>query len=206
MQELSWLFGSVEKVKIIRFFLANPDGLYDTDEIEERLKIKKEKIRDDLLSLEKAEMIIKSKERFSVEYSVGTAVRSGVKEYICYKFNKDFRFAESLNGLMFDFKNADREVLMDKFRTIGRCKLLILAGEFIESDKSRLDILYVGEAIKTNLAEKVVSEINIEVGKKLNIHVIDIEEFRYRYNMFDRFLRDVLSESNEVLINKLKGI
>ena len=206
MQELSKLFGSTEKVKLIRFFLGNENGLYDVDEIEEKLKIKKEKLRDDILDLEKSELIIKSKERFSVEYESGNAIKSGVREYTCYTLNKKFRFLKSLNELMFDFKNANRDVLLDRFKAIGRCKLFILSGVFLDSDKSRLDILYVGEAIKSGLADKVVAELGIEVGKKLNIHILDLEEFNYRYKMYDRFLRDLLKEDNEVLINKMVGI
>ena len=206
MQELSKLFGSTEKVKLIRFFLGNENGLYDVDEIEDKLKIKKEKLKDDILDLEKSELIIKSKERFSVEYESGSVIKSGVREYTCYALNKKFRFLKSLNELMFDFKNANRDVLLDRFKSIGRCKLFILSGVFLGSDKSRLDILYVGEAIKSGLADKVVAELGIEIGKKLNIHILDLEEFNYRYKMYDRFLRDLLKEDNEVLINKMVGI
>ena len=206
MQELSKLFGSSERVKLIRLFLNNPEMMYDIDEIEEKIKVKKEKLKIELFELEKSELIIKSKENFSIEYQSGSSIRSGTREYTCYKINKKFRFLQALSSLMFDFKNANHDVLLERFKSIGRCKLFILSGVFIQDDKSRLDILYVGEAIKNNLADKVVAELAIEIGKELNIHILDLEEFNYRHKMFDRFLHDVLdSKKNIILVNKLSS-
>ncbi len=203
MQELSKLFGSAEKVKLIRFFLSSKDNMYDIDEIEEKLKIKKDILKDILLDLEKSDLVTKSKERYSIEYAVSKTVKSGVREYTCYAVNKKFRFIKALRDLMFDFQNANRDVLVDRFRSIGRCKLFILSGVFTGNPKSRLDILYVGEAIKNSAAEKMLQELNIEIGEELRIHTLDIDEYHYRYKMYDRFLRDVLSEDNEVLIDKI---
>ena len=49
---------------------------------------------------------------------------------------------------MFDFKNANTDVLYDRFKAIGRTKLFIVSGVFLGEDKSRADIMYVGEGIK----------------------------------------------------------
>jgi hypothetical protein len=221
MQELSRLFGSAERVKLIRFFLSNFDKMYDIDEIEEATKIKKDILKTELSDLEKGLLVIKSKQRFAVEYEdtqkdtnfksdktanknkIIKASKTTVREYTCYELDIKFRFLDSLYKLMFDFKNANRDVIVERFKPVGRCKLLILSGVFIDSDKSRLDILYVGEAVKDNIAKKIVEDINIEVGHKLNIQILDLEEFNYRYKMYDRFIRDILNENNEVLINKL---
>lgn len=205
MQELSRLFGTVARVKLIRFFLANENKSFDIDEIEEFLKIKKELLKKELVDLEKSLLIVKDKEAFKVIVESARGERLATKDFIVYKLNKEFRFLDALRTLMFDFKNADRKILTERFRNIGRGKLLILSGVFIGNEKSRADIFYVGEYIKNNLAEKLIAEINSEVGMELRIEIIDLEEFNYRYRMFDRFVRDLLEEDNEVLFNKLSG-
>jgi hypothetical protein len=63
--------------------------------------------------------------------------------------------------------------------------------------------MYVGEAVKKNIADKVVADLEAEIGKKLEIMVLDLEEFDYRYKMFDRYVRDALKDKKEILINKL---
>lgn len=207
MQELSKLFGSVEKVKLIRFFLANKDGYFDMEEIEEKLSantpLKKEKLREELSDLEKANLIKRSKEKYDVQIETNNKVKNDIREYLCFSVNKNFRFLKALENFVFDFQNADLDVLTEKFKTIGRTKLFLVGGVFTGDEKAKADILYVGESLKTKVAEKIVNEIEVETGKKLNILILDIEEFEYRYKMYDRVLRDILKSDSSVLINKI---
>ncbi|MDQ5957198.1 MAG: hypothetical protein QG614_173 [Patescibacteria group bacterium] len=203
MQELSKLFGSVDRVKLIRLFLSKQDEIFDVEELENVLKIKKEVLKSELSELEKSNLIIKSKEQFTVEIENNGKIKQDVKDYICYGLNKEFRFTETLSELMFDFKNSDLNNLEDRFKEIGRTKLLLVSGLFIQNDKSRADILCVAESIKEKTLAKTLSDINIETGLKLNILVLDLQEFEYRYKMYDRFLRDILDGESKVLINKI---
>ena len=41
-----------------------------------------------------------------------------------------------------------------------------------------------------------------ELGKSVQHTLMDTEEFRYRLDMYDRFLRDILEYPHEKLINK----
>lgn len=203
MQELSKIFGSIDRVKLIRLFLANEGEVFDSIELEDKLKIKKEVLRHELAELEKSELILKTKEKFDVEVESNGKVKKDIREYVCYGLNKDFRFLNSLTALMFDFKNSDLKNLEDRFKEIGRAKLLLVSGLFLQDQKARVDILYVGEAIKEKSLAKTLSDINTETGMSLNILVLDLEEFDYRYKMYDRFLRDILEGNNKVLINKI---
>ena len=205
MQELSKLFGSVERVKVIRFFLANAEAEYDIDEIDAKLHIKKEKLKDELLELEKSSLIIRKKEIFDVQIESKNKIKRGVKEFICYSLNKNFRFLSSLRNFMFDFQNANLGVLEERFKAIGRLKLLLVSGVFVNDDKARVDILYVGESIKEKFRDKLLEDLSIETGVDLKIMILDLEEFEYRYKMYDRFLRDILDGNKNVVVNKMTG-
>ena len=203
MNELEKLLGSQEKVKLIRMFLANRDTLFQVEDIVKLAKLKSEKVRKELNNLIAANLIIKSKERMAKLPANSKSKKLAIKEYTCYKLNPSFRFINSLTDLMFDFKNANTDVLYDRVKAIGRTKLFIVSGVFLGEDKSRADIMYVGEGIKKNVADKVISDLRAELGRELDIVIFDLEEFNYRYKMFDRFVRDLLAGNHVKIVNKL---
>lgn len=203
MNELEKLLGSQEKVKLIRMFLANRDTLFQVEDIVKLAKLKSEKVRKELNNLIAANLIIKSKERMAKLPANSKSKKLAIKEYTCYKLNPSFRFINSLTDLMFDFKNANTDVLYDRFKAIGRTKLFIVSGVFLGEDKSRADIMYVGEGIKKNVADKVISDLRAELGRELDVVIFDLEEFNYRYKMFDRFVRDLLAGNHVKIVNKL---
>jgi hypothetical protein len=204
MQELGKLFGSEERVKIIRLFLSDTNDFFLPEEISKTTKIKEELIKKELIILEKSGLLKKIKEKYALgDEDTKNTKQIKIKEYICYTVDKNFRFLSALSGLMFDFKNANKDVLLERFKTIGRTKYMMLSGVFTGDEKSRCDILYVGESIKKNIADKLMLDLQAEVGKKLNILILDIEEFDYRYKMFDRLVRDSLKDNKIVLVNKL---
>lgn len=203
MNELEKLLGSQEKVKLIRMFLANRDTLFQVEDIVKLAKLKSEKVRKELNNLIASNLIIKSKERMAKLPANSKSKKLAIKEYTCYKLNPSFRFINSLTDLMFDFKNANTDVLYDRFKPIGRTKLFIVSGVFLDEDKSRADIMYVGEGIKKNVADKVISDLRAELGRELDIVIFDLEEFNYRYKMFDRFVRDLLAGNHVKIVNKL---
>ena len=204
MQELGKIFGSEERVKIIRLFLGDYNDFFLPEEISKVTKIKEELVKKELIILEKSGLLKKIKEKYALgDEDTKNTKQIKIKEYICYTVDKNFRFLDALAKLMFDFKNANKDVLLERFKTIGRTKYMMLSGVFTGDEKSRCDILYVGESIKKNIADKLILDLQAEVGKKLNILILDIEEFDYRYKMFDRLVRDALKDDKIVLINKL---
>lgn len=204
MQELGKIFGSEERVKIIRLFLGDINDFFLPEEISKVTKIKEELVKKELVILEKSGLLKKIKEKYALgDEDTKNTKQIKIKEYICYTVDKNFRFLDALAKLMFDFKNANKDVLLERFKTIGRTKYMMLSGVFTGDEKSRCDILYVGESIKKNIADKLILDLQAEVGKKLNILILDIEEFDYRYKMFDRLVRDALKDDKIVLVNKL---
>lgn len=62
--------------------------------------------------------------------------------------------------------------------------------------------MIVGDNIKKQSIEKFLVVTESELGKMLRYSVMDTKEFRYRMNVYDRFLRDLLEHDHEKLINK----
>jgi len=98
---------------------------------------------------------------------------------------------------------ANRPALQKRISQLGGVKLAILAGIFINAENSRVDLLLVGDSIKKPRLNNFLSWLESEVGKELNYVVMSTDEFKYRLDMYDRFIRDILEYPHEKLINKL---
>ncbi len=199
------LFGSSEKVKLIKLFLNNTNTVFTYKEIQGKIgKFKSEILKRDLLDLIAAEFVLRDRQKLFVAPKKKGA-KMGTKEVIIYKFNKNYLHVDKVSELIFDFENIDRKYLLAKLKAIGgRPKLIILSGIFIGSDKSKTDIFCVIEGVKKNIAEKVVLELAGEIGKPLNVAILDLEEFDYRFKMYDKFVHGVLEGAHERILDKLK--
>lgn len=203
MELLGKLFGGVEKVKIMRFFLHNSDSTVSVNKIAEKTKSKPTIVRKELSNLVSVGFIEKKKSKV---YAVASKTKKGAqqtKEVSGFKLNTDFPYNDSLRDLLFDFEAIDKKELAARFKNIGRIKKFIVAGIFIGDEKSRVDILIVGEAINKTKAEKIFDVLSSEIGRDLVFAVMDVEEFEYRYKMYDKFIRDILEMPNEVVIDKI---
>lgn len=120
-----------------------------------------------------------------------------------YFINKDFPLFPELRMLILKAAPANRAALAKRISTLGRVKLAVLAGVFINSDTSRADLLLVGDGIKKGRLNPFMAWLESEIGKELNFVCLTTEEFKYRMDMYDRFLRDFLEEPHEEVINKL---
>ncbi len=199
MNELSKIFGSAERLRLLRFLLRDTSKEYTFSDIEEKTKIKSILLRKELSILFSVELLNKNKTKV---YTFSNGV-SALKEAVVYKINNKFKYLESLSTLVLDYTSIDREVLLSRLKGFSRIKFLLLSGIFTGDEKSRLDILYVGEQIKNKEIEKAFNNISIELGRDIKYVIMDIEEFIYRKKMFDSFLMDVLEGKTEILIDKL---
>ena len=120
-----------------------------------------------------------------------------------YYANKDFQFFPELRMLILKAAPANRPVLLRKLYLVGGVKLAILSGFFISSNNSRVDMLIVGDNLRKPKLTKFLNWLESEIGKELNYVVMSTDEFKYRLDMYDRFIRDILDYPHEKVINKL---
>lgn len=200
MELLTRLLGGVERVKIMRFFLHHDDTIFSLQEIAEKTKSKTVLVRKEL-SLLNAIGFVERKKTRTVTHAGKKS--SKVKEIIGYKLNENFPHNQALKDLLFDFELLDKRELAGKFKTVGRIKLFIVSGVFIGVEQTRVDILLVGEAIKRPKAEKLFETLSAELGRDVVYSIMDVEEYEYRFKMYDKFVRDIIDNPHEPVIDKL---
>lgn len=97
----------------------------------------------------------------------------------------------------------DKRELANRFKPVGRIKLFVVSGVFLGVEKSRVDILMVGESMKKPKAEKLFEALSAELGREVVYSIMDVEEYQYRYKMYDKFVRDIMDMPHEKVIDKL---
>ena len=185
---LEQLFDSLIKVRLLKLFLRNSGQSFTLQEVAKRIK------SDSLV----CQRQIKKLE--SIKF-INSRVK-GNRKY--YSVNRDFDFYKELKTLVLKSSPASRERILKRLRNLGKINLAVLSGIFVDAENTRVDILIVGDNIKKKNLSAFLKDLEAEVGKEIDYVLLSTEDFKYRHDMFDRFIRDVLEKPHDKLINKLK--
>ena len=184
---LEQLFESQAKIKLMKFFFRNADDAFWFKDILKMLRANAFIVRREMKKIEK----------------VGIVKKTRKQNKIAYILNAEFDFLKELKDLILKSTISSKQDLINNIRKTGNIKLLVLAGIFRGKDSSEADLLVVGDKINQRKFSAFLKDLEAEVGKELNCALMSAKEFNYRYDMYDRFVRDLISENSDVLINKL---
>ncbi|MEK7453155.1 MAG: hypothetical protein AAB614_02880 [Patescibacteria group bacterium] len=181
-------FNSEKKARLIKFFLYNAHTTFEIKDVASRLNLKSSAIKNELQEL----------------IDDGFLKLKRVKSARFYLIDQKCRFQKELRNILLKFSAASHDKLLNNVKKIGVVKLVVLGGVFLNTDKFRTDIFIVADKINDIQLKKILINIEAEVGKEISYATMNTAEFKYRMDMFDRFVRDVLEFPNEKIINKLK--
>ena len=185
------LFGSRIRVKILKFLFRNYPVDFIVGDLARRIQENYGTAKKEVETLTKLRLIKKTK----------TAK-------IKYSLNPNFEFFEELKALILKASPAEKNKMVVKILKLGRIKLAVISGVFLNSngsggENSVADLFIVGEDINKERLRKFLKALEAEVGREVKLSIMDKEEFDYRYGMFDRFVRVLLENPHEKIINKL---
>lgn len=190
MEELSKLFGSEAKVKIMRLFLFNPETVFDTGEISERAKVEPPKVRREMSNLEKMGLV---KRRSSIKKRGGHG----------FVLETQFPYLLQLQNFLINIEPLQPKEIIRKVSKIGNIKLIIIAGVFLQEVESRADLLVVGDGVKKGNLDGLIKTLESEIGKELRYAYFTTDDFKYRISMFDKLIRDILDYPHKKILNKI---
>lgn len=194
METLAKLFGGQARVRIMRLFLLNNTSNFEIDEIVSRSRVTKANVRKEINVLATMNFI-KQKVITKEGY------RGAKKKVTVWALNPGFQYLKSLREILIDPTLLLQEDLPQRFKQIGKIKLMIVSGVFIGDSASRADVLIVGDKLKKNILQQVVKGLEAEIGKELDYVVFDTEEFKYRLDMYDKLVCDIIDLPHEKLID-----
>lgn len=196
---LEKLFTSKTRVKLLQLFVLNPTKRFTQAEIASNLKLKPAALKNELENLQKFGLI-----GVAAHAADSTSAADDRESRRASQFmsNTDFTLFDELRALIIKSQFLNQQSLIERISRLGRVKLLLLTGVFVNNPLSPIDLLVVGRINKAQLI-KQIRELERELGKELNFTYLDTSEFIYRRNMTDVFLYEILEGKKIILIDEL---
>jgi len=216
---LGHLFGSNARVKILKIFLLHPEEKYYIRQLARKLKLQVNSIRRELENLEKFGLLVSrvgigeetaDPKQDLEDLLIGKIVKtrkpksdsSTKQEKKYYQANKDFVLFEETKALIVKSQVLYEKDFITKLQKIGSPKLFILTGIFINKPDSTTDMFIVGKFSKDKLL-RLVKSLENELGKEINFTFMDVKEFKYRRDITDTFLYEILEGKKIVVIDEI---
>lgn len=184
---LSKLFGSKTRVKVLTLLLTDPDKSYFVREITRRLSDTINSVRRELAILEKVglvESIDKNRRRY-------------------YMIRKSCPFFPELRALILKVGVTPEQRLIKQVESVGNIKLAVLTGVFTKHPSPRTDLLIVGNGVDKKRLERLIASLEDDINEEINYTCMSEDEFEYRQNMTDRFLKDIFDHEHLIVVNDL---
>ena len=202
MDTFGILFGSQARVKIMRLFLLNSEDVFENADVIKRSKVTPSVVRKELAVLAKSGLIRK-KSFFKESVPKNKLGKVTKKRVNGWTLDHSFELLKPLRDFLINTEPMRKDEVINKFKRVGKVKLLIVSGIFIQDKDSRVDLLIVGDGLKKSSIENALHSVEAEVGKEISYAYFDTQEFLYRVDICDKFVRDVLDYSHKRLVDKL---
>jgi predicted transcriptional regulator with HTH domain len=214
------LFGSKTRVKLLQLFYSNPNRAFYVREITRKIDEQINSVRRELSNLLSIGIITSDATNNRLYYEVN-------QDYEYYKplamvfgglpapaedepkapkkeaqpagqAGKKAPAAEPAAKAKTDV--APEHPMAKSLRSLGKVDLALLTGQFTRDELSGIDVLIVGNVNQTK-ADKFIAELEKSEGKELRYTVLPVDNFRYRRQINDRFISNVLGAKKQVIIN-----
>lgn len=203
METLSKLFSGEGRVKVMRLFLFNPEASFSLEQIVDKAKILVKEAKVEIEVLKKAGMI-KSKKVVQVfETKKGGKVIKSKRKVICWYLDPGFEYLLPMQNLLINTRPLRKEEILKRLNNVGKLKMVVAAGVFIQNPDSRVDLLIVGDNLKKGSINRVIKTMEAEIGKELVFASFETSDFHYRLGMYDKLVRDILDYPHQKLLDKL---
>ena len=204
---LEQLFGSKTRVKLLRLFLNNPSQPYYLRELARTLKTQLNSVRREVNNLERlgiiksVQLVAEGAEPAKEKKAPKRKKRkSGDKKY--FLADNDFILYPELKGLLLKAQVLLEKDFIIKIQKLAKLKFFVLTGIFVGIEGFVTDMLLVGTVDRKKLV-KIVSKFEKELDRSINYTVMTATEFKYRQDITDRFLYDILEGRKIIIINDL---
>ncbi|MEI7758786.1 MAG: transcriptional regulator [bacterium] len=189
------LFGSKTRVKLLQLFYSNPNRSFYVREITRKIDEQINSVRRELANL----------------LTIGIIVSRNDNNKLFYEVNKKFEYNRALSeifskapSLKTSELDSEGVVIIDQgniFKGVGNVELAFYTGQFTNDEISGIDLMIVGDVNKNKL-DKFILELESQENKEIRYVVMDLEEYKYRNQVKDKFISDIKSAKKQVLVDK----
>jgi len=196
------LFGSKTRVKLLQLLLDNPTKTYYLRELARQLKNQLNAVRREINNLESLG-IVKSVDFTNPDIKNSKIVKSGSAGTSAkyFSINTDFILYSELKALFLKAQLMIEKDFVKQVEKMPKVKLLLLTGIFVGLANMSTDILIVGSIDKKRIAS-LVKSFQRDISHEINYTIMSSQEFKYRKDITDKFLYDILEGKKIVIIDR----
>jgi hypothetical protein len=197
---LEHLFGSDTRLKLLRIFLHHPEESFYVRELVRRLGTQIHAVRRELMNLERLGVIQAAED--APGDPTDRTPRGPLAQRKYFRAETKHLLYPELKALIVKADLLKREDLVRRLKAAGTITLLILTGRFIGAAGASTDMLVVG-LVNKRVLRNLILECEREFGHEVNYTVLTPREFKYRKEVTDRFLYEILEGKKIVLIDAM---
>lgn len=204
---LEKLFSSGTLIKVMRLFLFNPETPFDIDDVMKKTKSQRKHAKYELKLLEDVGFL---KRRTFWKDPKPAKTKSGKKKkkkkVRGFILDQSFTYMPQLRSLLVNEDLLDKREMKKKLRKLGKVKLVLASGVFMQEPDARLDLLIVADKVKPDALHRVIKSFEAQIGAELRYALLGSEDFKYRMSVRDRLLRDVFDTPYAKVISTYKKL
>jgi predicted transcriptional regulator len=183
------LLGSKTRLKLLKLFLSNPNRSFYVREITRKIEEQINSVRRELSNL----------------LNIGIIVSDTTNNRLYYEVNQKYEFYEPLKAI---FGNGDQAVTKatpkadrrDDLKALGNVDLLLYTGQFTRDETAGIDLFIVGNT-NAHAVQKFVNELEEKEGKELRYTVMNLDDFKYRQQVKDKFVTNILAAKKQTVVD-----
>lgn len=210
---LEQLFGSKTRVKLLKLFLNSAEKMFFVREIARAINSQINSVRRELLNLKDLGIILEveaSKESYLVPKVDSQKKFSGkfkkvknknvVKKF--FQANSGFILFPELKALLLKADFLLEKNFVKAVSRTGSVDYLVLAGQFVGMPGISVDLLLVGRFNRRKVT-CLIKSFEKDFGREINYTLMSRQEFKYRKDITDKFLYNILENKKIVMVNEL---
>jgi transcriptional antiterminator len=193
MVSLTKVFGDQLSQRILLTTLKNPERDFTISELTKKLRSTKKTVQKEVARLEKSDLL-------TIKKPLITDKVGDTEITVCC--NQQHYLYPELRALFIKEMYRAREKFKDELKHLRGVQLLLLTGAFVDLANSKIDILIVGDVSRESLA-KLLKKFSGTAKRSMQYTLFTEAEYRYRMEITDRFLYDILAQRHIVLVDHI---
>ncbi|HSH55636.1 MAG TPA: hypothetical protein VK983_02300 [Candidatus Limnocylindrales bacterium] len=189
------LFGSKTRVKLLHLFYGNPNRQFYVREITRKIDEQINSVRRELANL----------------LSIGLIKSDTTNNRLYYEVNQDYQFYTPLSAIFgqgampaptpVQEGESPAAVVSHDIRTVGNVDIAVYTGQFTRDNRAGVDVFLVGDVNHAKI-QRFMTDLELQEGKELRYTMMSLKDFKYRQQINDRFVANILAAKKQILIDK----
>jgi hypothetical protein len=189
MTVLERIFGVEERVSLLRFFIFHPEEDFTLRELQRRLRRRSPRLSRAVRELAALGCLV-------------AGVRAATGESV-YRVDPTWLLFPEFRALFTKGQLLLEHDLVRRLQRAGRLRFFVLTGLFVGDYHGPTDVLLVGQINRRQVA-MLLRRFERDLNREIKYTVMTPPEYRYRKDVGDRFLYDILERRHVVVVDTLQ--